>query len=210
MENRTCKPGLEIKSLITFMGLVNPYLEGQTDPLDLAELIPQIMDDVTTIRSLTNSISFPSQLKDLLLVGNGLKLIYDKVRGLICTKRDTSPVTEPPVDPTPSSAVSTNISQTMPDLFKFNIADIVLAITSLIIAAITVMNSYCLFHINKGQFFLSHNIETGHLTPILKHTKRPKEVTFSPERHVELHPLQSPTLSLATLPSPQPAHKLNY
>ena len=174
------------------------------------------MDDVTTIRSLANSISFPTQLKDLLLIGNGLKLVFDKVRGLICTKRDTSPVTEPPVDPTPSPAESTNISKAMPDLFKFNLADIILAITSLIVAAIAVMNSYCLFHINKGQFFPSHDIETGHLTPILKHNKRPKEVTFSPERRVEFHPLQppklreSPTLSLTTLPSPQPAHKLNY
>jgi hypothetical protein len=169
------------------------------------------------IRELANSVSFQSRLKDLLSVGSGLKLIYDKVRGIICTKPDNSPVTKPPTDP-PVTPIFPPISKTMPDLFKFNIPDIILAITSLIIAAIAVTNTYCLFHLNRGQFFPSHDIESGHLTPILKPQKHPKvvprpkevhhpkEVTFSPEHQLELHPLQSPTLSLATLPSPQPAH----
>jgi len=204
----SCGHDLTRTSLIQFMGLLNPSIEGQSDPIDLANLIPRLLEDALTIKTLANKVTFPQTLKDLLLVGSNLKLIFDKTKNLLCTKPLSPADLTASDDPTPPPDPSNPVPETMPELFKFTLADIILALTSLIVAGIAVTNSIYLLNMNKtNQSTLNPDadLETGPKTPILKKPSVPhKEVSFAflgPNKQLSKPP------SLTTLPSPQPVHR---
>ena len=203
LDQDTCGPRLTQQSLINILGLLNTIVESNSDPIDLANLIPRLLEDVLTVKTLVNKNTFHQQIRDLLSVGTNLKLVIDKTRNLLCTKIDNTPSTQTPglAIPTQTSN-TTSITTQLPDLFKFNLTEIILAITSSIVTVIAVTNSICLLYMNKDKLFQTQNDVENSNSP-LRNSARKKGVTFS-DSNFELVPLSSKTPSMATLPSPQP------
>jgi hypothetical protein len=139
---------------------------------------------------------------------------------LVCSY---TPLPPPPGAPTeaPQGSGPTKtpdlLEKKLPELFKFNLMEVILAVFSLIVTIIALANSICLIYMNKYKVFVGQNGDENDdevlareltLTPILKvNSTKTKKVVFSESRAplLELKDItKSP--SITTLPSPKPFH----
>ena len=204
LPSSTCESSNAI-SLLQSIGFNEPInsLMGQSDlnPTVFTALFPQLLNDINTIRELARNNNFEEKLRFLIQSGENMKLFYDQSKKVICPKPSKLVAVE---------TVETELEKNETEqFFKFNLTDLILAGTSLIIAIIAVANSLCLLVMSKCKKTDYPNNEIVDLglsepqsIPLL--SKSNKKVSFT-ETSIDRQTLEDRRLSMASLPSPVPA-----
>ncbi len=192
------------KSLIQTVGYNEPSLalslNTNTNPTIFMTLFPQLLNDITSIRELIRSSDFESKLKLLLQLGRDSKIIYDETKNLICSRKQK---TSEKMD---FGSYFESFAPKKEIFYQFNLTDLVLALTSVVIAIIAIGNSIYLLILYKCKGQMAHQNEL--LEPNLANSQHipemTKKVTFKTLQR-KADKLKSRSPSIQSLPSPIPA-----
>ena len=182
------------------------------NPIVFTALFPQLLNDIQTIRDLARTNSFEARLRTLLQAGEEVRIVYDKTKNLVCSKPyDPHSDHEYEEQESPESTIKegdkTNMKK-LEEFLKFNLTDLILSLTSLVIAIIAIANSFCLLCMTKNNPPITEmdDLTDVRLSEVVSRKPSTKKVAFKKSRTDKIKSINhQSSLSSLSLPSPIPA-----